>query len=33
MVIFIVWIAFIHLDQKTRLNDIKKYVKIKIFVM
>ena len=33
MVIFIVWIAFIPLDQKTRLNDIKKYVKIKIFVM
>ena len=31
MVICIVWIAFIPLEQKTNLNRIKDYVKIKIF--
>ena len=33
MVIVIVWIAFIRLEQKTNLNYIKKYVKIKMFLM
>ena len=28
MVIVIVWIAFIHLEQKSSLNLIKKYVKL-----
>ena len=33
MVIVIVWIVFIRLEQKTNLNYIKKYVKIKMFLM
>ena len=33
MVIFIGWVVFIRLEQKTNLTLIKKYVKIKIFVM
>ena len=32
-VIFIVWVAFIPLGQKTNLNRIKKYIKIQIFVI
>ena len=32
MVIFIVQFVFIHLEQETNGNVIKKYVKIKIFV-
>ena len=31
MVISIVWIVFIHLEQKTNLSHIKKSMKIKIF--
>ena len=33
LVIFVVWIVFIRLEQKTNVNHIKKYAKIKIFVM
>ena len=33
MVIFIVSIVFIPLEQKTNLNRIKEYAKIKIFLM
>ena len=32
IVIFIAWIAFIFLQQKTNINRIKEYVNIKIFV-
>ena len=31
MVIFIVWILFVLLEQKTNLNRVKKYMKIKAF--
>ena len=31
MVIFIIWIAFIQLEQQTNLNPIKKYAKNKNF--
>ena len=33
MAIFIVWIVSIRLEEKTNLNLIKKYVKIKIFLV
>ena len=33
MVIFIVWIVFIALEQKTNLNHMEKHVKTKIFIM
>ena len=31
--LLIVWIIFIHFEQKSNLNHVKNYVKIKIFVM